>query len=118
VPTWITIAIGIVAGLLWRRFAATHLFGAFTHALLGITGAFAGCWLMDILRQTGLNFGRSEWLFVACGAVLLLWIFYGFQRRSDHIHELRPSGSPRQEQAPAKKEASHSDSNETRRSAA
>jgi len=93
VATWITIAIGMVVGLLYRRFAAAHPFGALTDMMLGITGAFAVRWLVDVLHQIGVNFELYSWVFVLCGAALLPWCFRGFhrrqRRRSTHAHVWR-----------------------------
>jgi len=97
VATWITIAIGSVVGLLYRRYAATRPFGGFTDALLGITGAFSARWFVDNLHLIGLNFGSFSWLLVACGAALLPWSFHGFRRRSASTHQLGPSDTHPQE---------------------
>jgi len=78
--TWITIAAGIVVGLLWRRIGATYPFGTLADILLGITGAFAGGWLSDVLRQIGVNSQSYNWLLVLCGAGLVPWSFRGLRR--------------------------------------
>jgi uncharacterized membrane protein YeaQ/YmgE (transglycosylase-associated protein family) len=93
VPNLITITIGIVVGLLCRRYAVTRPAGAVSDALVGITGAFAARWFMDTLRLTGLNFGSYNWIFVVEGAVLLLWCVHGFRRRSIPIPQIRLSGN-------------------------
>ena len=85
--TLITIAVGSSVGLVCRRFAAAHPLGAFTDMLLGITGAFAGRWFVDVLRQIGVNFESYSWTLVLCGAcfaaVGLPWLS-GFRVHTFH----------------------------------
>ena len=80
--TLITIAVGSSIGLVCRRFAAAHPFGAFTDVLLGITGAFAARWFVDVLRQIGVDFESYSWMFVLCGAALPPLGFHGFYRQA------------------------------------
>ena len=83
--TWITIATGIVVGLLCRRFSAAHPPGTFTDILLGITGAFAARWFLDVLQLIGANLESYRWVFVLCGAALVPWSFHRL-RRWEQIH--------------------------------
>jgi uncharacterized membrane protein YeaQ/YmgE (transglycosylase-associated protein family) len=89
VAAWITVVIGSVVGFLWRRLVLAHRDGGFTDMLLGITGAFGATWLLDLLRQYGVNTGPYTFVFVVCGAGLLPWSFSGFERR-EHKNRPRP----------------------------
>jgi len=93
VGTWITIAAGILAGLLWRRFATAHPYDALADMLLGITGAFAARWFIDVLRHLGMNRESYGWVLVLAGAALLPWSARSFYRRQHQIHQSRASVS-------------------------
>jgi uncharacterized membrane protein YeaQ/YmgE (transglycosylase-associated protein family) len=96
VGAWTTIAAGIVVGLLYKRFAAAHPFGAVADMLLGITGAFAARWFMDVLR-VGMNAESYSWIFVLAGAALPPWSFHGFRRRHNRIQQLQRLSVSRQD---------------------
>src|SRR5262249_10482242 len=85
------------ARLLCRRLAASDPFGALTDILLGITGAFAARWFMDVLRQIGGNFESDSWVFILCGAALLPWGFHSFYRRQDRFDQSQRSRVSRQD---------------------
>jgi uncharacterized membrane protein YeaQ/YmgE (transglycosylase-associated protein family) len=115
--TLITIADGIVMGLLCRRFAAAHSFSTVADIMLGITGAFAGRSLVDVLTRIGVNAGSYSWVFALCGAALLPWTFHRFGRRQAQ-NPKGPSVS-RQDSLVSKKIAkSQMDSTKTRARAA
>ena len=84
---WITIAEGIIVGLLWRRVAASHPLGVVTDVLLSLCGAFAGRLLVDVLSRIGVNVESYGWAFVLCGAVLLSWTFHGFGSPHNQIRK-------------------------------
>jgi uncharacterized membrane protein YeaQ/YmgE (transglycosylase-associated protein family) len=48
---WSTIAIGSAVGFLWKRLVTTNRASGFSNILLGITGAFAARWLIDVFLQ-------------------------------------------------------------------
>jgi len=106
VATWITIAVGMVVGLVYRRLATAHPFGALTDMMLGVTGAFAIRWLVDVLRQIGVNSEPYSWVFVLCGAALLPWSFQGFHRRQSQRHRSTDVNVLRQDSPPCRKTAS------------
>ena len=99
--TWITIAVGIVTGLLWRRFATAHPYDTLADMLLGITGAFAARWFIDALRHLGINLESYGWVLVLAGAALLPWSVRGFYRRQRQIHQSRTSVSQQDSQGAA-----------------
>jgi len=84
--TLITVVVGIVAGLSWRRFAHGHDCGAFTDIVLGITGAFAARCLQDVLHEIGVNLEPYGILLALCGSALLPWAFHGLRRRQSARH--------------------------------
>jgi len=118
VATWITIAVGMVVGLVYRRFAAAHPFGALTDMMLGVTGAFAVRWLVDVLRQIGVSSEPYSWVFLLCGAALLPWSFR-FHRRQSQRHRSTHASVLPQDWPPCRKTASSQpDSSKTRAPAA
>ena len=62
--------------------------GTIADLLLGITGAFAARWFIDVFRQIGLNVQSYSWVFVLCGAALPRWGFRRLRRRIQ-IHQSR-----------------------------
>lgn len=97
--TWSTIVIGVVVGILWKRFSAEHRSGTFTDMLLGITGGFAARWLLDVLGEASLNSRSLGVVATLTGAGLLLWCFNGLDRKPRRFPQARPSvistpGSP------------------------
>jgi uncharacterized membrane protein YeaQ/YmgE (transglycosylase-associated protein family) len=97
VETLITVVVGIVAGLSWRRFADVHDLGAFTDIMLGITGAFAARWMQDVLHEIGVNLEPYGILLVLCGSALLPWSFHGLRRRQGARHQLQRPDIPQQD---------------------
>ena len=76
---WVTITIGSAVGFLWKRLVITNRASGFSNILLGITGAFAARWLVDVFLQFGLSFDTYGIVVVICGAALVLWSFDGLR---------------------------------------
>lgn len=110
-PTaWVTIAIGSAVGLAWRRFAASRQGGGIGVILLGITGAFAARWLLDVLLQLGVDSMPYSIIFVVCGAGVLPWCFYGFGSITNQTRKSHPPSLARQS---SQSTGEQSDSSET-----
>jgi uncharacterized membrane protein YeaQ/YmgE (transglycosylase-associated protein family) len=84
VEIWITLTIGAVIGIAWRRVANSHTFGFVSDMLLGITGAFGARWMLDILSQIGVYTGRYDIVFILIGAGLIPWCYHGVMERRSH----------------------------------
>jgi len=78
----IVLIIGIVAGLIYDRFAGPNWLtrqiagprGVLTSALVGVAGAFIGFHLVTLTRLAGAH-GLLPFLGAAIGAALVLWLW-------------------------------------------
>jgi uncharacterized membrane protein YeaQ/YmgE (transglycosylase-associated protein family) len=105
-----TVIVGAVIGISWRRFSATHMFGGITDMLLGITGAFAARCLLDVFSLFGVASSSYDIVFILWGAGLLPWCFHRFLEIRSHSADSRPKKISQSAVVPSDK----ADSSETR----
>ena len=79
----ITVALGVLAGLLVHRLASSRALGTFADVLFGITGAFAARVLTDLILQTDSLSVAAVPLVLGSAAALPAWIHVEVERRKD-----------------------------------
>ena len=77
--SWL-LTIGIITGLVTRTIVGGKAYGAVADALLGITGAFAVDWMLQVVSHTAISWSSSTVLTI-WGAASLPLLVHFFARR-------------------------------------
>jgi len=77
---WWLLIIGILTGLVTRTIVGGKAYGAVADALLGITGAFAIDWMLQVVHHTTISWSSST-VFTIWGAAALPLLVHFFGRR-------------------------------------
>ena len=87
---------GLMVGLLVRKIAEGHAYGAVTDMLLGISGAFGTKWLIEQIGDWTSAPGSDKLLFVIWGSAALpaLAHLYTKRHQSPKPHHLRRHEPP------------------------
>jgi len=80
---FITVGLGIFAGLLVHRLTSSPAFGTFADMLFGVTGAFAARVLTDLVFRTDSLSAAAVPLVLGSAAGLPAWIHVEMERRKE-----------------------------------